>query len=115
VYPDRYVVRVVNLTPDHLSIDASSLELNYFATRCIAPGEYEGYFVRDPGEYKFEFKLSSNQNLRPLRITLHNKATRIYTQYIIGTIDLNAEIYQQGYPLEMVISVDGNTVIRPCF
>jgi hypothetical protein len=114
IYPDKYVFRIVNLSPDNLSINISTPELNYHVSRSLDSGEYEGYFVRDPSKSLFEFTLPSQVGLRPVRATLNHLASRIYTEYIVGTIDLNTETYQKGYPLELVVSVDGNTIIRSC-
>lgn len=114
IYPDKYVFRIVNLSPDDLSINISTPELNYHVSRGLDSGEYEGYFIRDPSKSLFEFTMPSKVGLRPVRATLNHLASRIYTEYIVGTIDLNTETYQKGYPLELVVSVDGNTIIRPC-
>lgn len=114
VYPDRYVFRIINLSPDDLTINVSTPELNYYVTRSLGSGEYEGYLVRDPSTSTFEFNMPSKVDLRPIRITLNHRASRIYTEYIVGSIDLYSQTYQKGYPLEIVLSVDGNTVIRQC-
>jgi Domain of unknown function (DUF4397) len=114
IYPDRYSARIVNLSPDPLTLNVSAPELNYNLSRSLDSGEYEGYFIRDPGKYFFEFRMPSNVGLRPINVSLNNMASRIYTQYIVGTIDLYTKEYQNGYPLELVVSTDGNTIIRRC-
>ena len=114
IYPDKVVSRIVNLTPDRLLINVSSEESKYNTDINLKPGEYYGYSVKNLGRYIYEFTLPTNPDLRPIRLSLDLMPSRIYTNYIVGIIDLYTEEYQKGYNLELIVSTDGNTIIRRC-
>jgi hypothetical protein len=114
LYRDKTVFRIVNVTTDNLSINVTSPDGQYNVNRNLRPGEYDGYLTRNPGLYTFSFTLSSQEKSELIRRTLNNMAERIYTEYIVGTMDTNSVAHQQGYYLEFVLSLDGNIIIQQC-
>jgi Domain of unknown function (DUF4397) len=114
LYRDKTVFRIVNVSTDNLSINITSPDAQYNVNRNLRHGEYDGYLTRNPGLYTFVFTLSSQEQSELIRRTLNNRAERIYTEYIVGTMDTNSVAHQEGYYLEFVLSIDGNIIIKQC-
>lgn len=111
IYPDRTVVRIVNLTLDPLTIHIL-LKPNALY-RDLSPGYSTEYITTGAGNYGFKFYLANKEAI-PLSITASLRSGRIYTLYAVGSLDPESQIYKSGSLLEIIKSVDGNTIFKPC-
>jgi hypothetical protein len=109
-YIDKSVIRYANLSKSNVVINVISNK-NVIQSGPLNINEYNKYSPLDPGLYEFEFVNQKDNFKTSVEHILKN--TRIYTFYLVGTLDSNSPMYL-SYPLELVISVDLATVIKHC-
>lgn len=110
IFLDKSVIRYANLSQSNVVINVISNN-KVIQSGPLNINEYNKYSLLNPGLYEFEFvnpvdnfKTSSTHIL---------KSTRVYTFYLVGTLDSNSPMYL-SYPLELVISVDISTMVKEC-
>jgi hypothetical protein len=111
IMPDETKIRFYNL--DSSPISYSMALPTGSISRSLNFGEGTEYNEINPGQHKFEVR-SNNPNIKPISITLNLKPGKIYTLYITGSIDPNSQSYAQGNIPQIILAVDGNTILGKC-
>lgn len=111
VMRDETKVRFYNLdtTPITFTVALPSGLLS----RALAPGNGTNYTKINPGNYNLQIR-SSNQATPPKIVILPLEPGRIYTVYILASIDPNSPNYAQANIPQVVLVVDGNTFFNKC-
>ena len=109
-YPDKSVIRYANLSPNNIVINVS-LNGDVIQSGPVNINEFNEYSLLNPIMYKFDF-INPNNNSQTSSTHIL-KPTRIYTFYLVGSLDPNSSLYL-SHPLELVISVDITTLIKQC-
>jgi hypothetical protein len=109
VAPDQTKVRFYNLdsTPITFTLNPSI----GFTSRALASGEGTEYYQVSPGEYSFQI---STSNQRPRNIKVIFNPGRIYTLYVISSVNPNSLDYAQANIPQIVLMADGNTLYDKC-
>jgi len=111
VMPDETKIRFYNLDSSNVNFNMSVPSGSI--SRSLSTGEGTDYTNINPGQHSFQVR-SSNENIQPINITIYLKPGRIYTLYITGSVDPNSPSYSQGNIPQVILSVDGNTVLPKC-
>jgi hypothetical protein len=106
---DQTKVRFYNL--DSIPVTFSLTPSGGFASRALASGEGTAYLQINPGDYNFQISIMSQ---RPKTIKITFNPGRIYTVYIISSINPDSPNYAQGNIPQVVLIVDGNTLYNKC-
>lgn len=109
-YIDKSVIRYANLSNSDVVINVISNN-KIIQSGPLNINEYNKYSLLNLGVYKFEF-INQKDNFKTSVDTIL-KPTRVYTFYLVGTLDSNSPMYL-SYPLELVISVDIATILKQC-
>jgi len=112
IMPDQTKIRFYNLDNSTISFDMAMANKSSIS-RSLSFGERTNYNLISPGEYRFELR-SSISNIKPLNINIDLKSGRIYTLYITGSIDPSSSAYSMGNIPQIILSVDGNTLLKKC-
>jgi Domain of unknown function (DUF4397) len=103
VMPDETKVRIYNL-------DASDLTFALDNTsRGLEPGVGTEYFEINPGKYRLEVKTTNQKSM-----TIDLNPGRIYTIYIVGSINAKSPNYATHNIPQVILATDGNTVFSKC-
>ena len=112
-YHNKALVRYANLSQNNLNINVL-LNDNIIQSGPLSINEYTSYSLLNPIMYTFQFALNDNSNNNFQTSATHIlKPTRIYTFYLVGSLDTKSQTHL-NYPLELVISVDLTTLIKKC-
>jgi hypothetical protein len=103
VAPDETKVRVYNL-------DASNLLLTLGkVSRSLSPGTGTEYIEISPGRYELLVQTTSKKS-----ININLNPGRIYTIYILGSMNVKSPGYSIGNIPQVILAVDGNTILSKC-
>lgn len=109
IYSDKSLIRYANLADRNITVNVLSSN-KIVSSKNINHNEYNRYEIITPGTYQFEFILTDATANTFQTSSIHElNFTRIYTFYLVGSLDINSI-----YPLELVISVDIISVIKKC-
>ena len=103
VAPDETKVRVYNLDATNLAFTLGTLSRN------LLPGTGTEYIGINPGRYKLNVKTTSQKSMN-----INLNPGRIYTIYILGSINAKSPSYKTGNIPQVILAVDGNTVFDKC-
>jgi len=109
--PNETKIRFYNLdssiTTLDLTLPKSSISL------FLEPGSGTAYTKIIPGNHRLKVS-STNPYVRPINIEIDFKPSRLYTIYVTGSIDPSSPGYALGNIPQVILSVDGNTMISKC-
>lgn len=109
VMPDETKVRFYNLNA--YAITFTLTPTVGLESRALASGEGTSYSRINPGEYNLQITFS---NQRPKNVKIRFNPGRIYTLYIISSINPSSPDYLQSNIPQIVLVVDGNTLYDKC-
>jgi len=107
IMPDKTKVRFYNL--DSTNITYTLTSPNNSSSTALVSGKGTSYFAINPGDYRLEVR-STN----PISINIQFNPGRIYTVYIIGSMDPSSPGYAQANIPQVILVVDGNTIFDKC-
>ena len=103
VSPDKTKIRIYNLDASNLTFSLGAI------TGSLAPGNGTDYIDINPGRHRLEVQ-STNQKT----ININFNPGRIYTIYIVGSINAESPSYATGNIPQVILAVDGNTIFDKC-
>jgi hypothetical protein len=111
ISPDETKIRFYNLDSSPITFNMSLP--SGAVSRSLSPGHGTDYNKINPGEHRFEIRLS-NLSTKPINIRINLKPGKIYTLYITGSVDPNSPFYAQGNIPQIILAADGNTILSKC-
>lgn len=108
---DQTKIRFYNLDNSVISFQMSLP--NGSINDSLAYSEGTQYNLINPGSHRFQLT-SENPNIQPIDINIDLNPGRIYTLYVVGSIDVNSPGYKTGNVPQIILSVDGNTLNKAC-
>jgi hypothetical protein len=103
VAPDKTKIRIYNLDASNLTFSLGAI------TSSLAPGNGTDYIDINPGRHRLDVQ-STNQKT----ININFNPGRIYTIYIVGSINAESPSYATGNIPQVILAVDGNTIFDKC-
>lgn len=103
VEPDKTKVRIYNLDASNLLFTLGEL------SSTLSPGTGTEYFDINPGRHKLEVETTTQKS-----ININLKPGRIYTIYIVGSMSIKSPGYSTGNIPQIILAVDGNTILDKC-
>lgn len=111
VMPDQTKVRFYNLDSSTIALTFGSNSSSI--TTDLASGDGTKYTQINPGDYNLQCSLLNiNTNSKKIKISFN--PGKIYTVYIVGSVDPNSPNYSQLNIPQVVLVVDGNTLFNQC-
>jgi hypothetical protein len=107
VSPDQVKVRFYNLDASSVAFTLTSSEVSNSLS--LASGKGTEYIQVNPGDYRLQIRGTNS-----VSVSVSFRPGRIYTLYIIGSVDFSSPNYAQANIPQVVLAVDGNTVFSPC-
>jgi len=110
IRPDQTKIRFYNLDGSNISlnIDTGLLSAD------LPSGGSTTYTLISPGEYNLQIR-TIEQDKHPVNMKINFKPGRIYTLYIIPSVDPYSNNYHNVNIPQIVLTVDGNTLFAKCF
>jgi hypothetical protein len=109
VMPDQTKIRFYNLDSSLITFSITPVALSIDLTS----GDGTKYTKVNPGDYNLQISLP-DQNTTSKFIKISFNPGKIYTIYIVGSIDPNSPHYAQFNIPQVVLVVDGNTLLHQC-
>ena len=111
ITPDQTKIRFYNLDNSVISFQMSLPDGSINNSLSYLKGT--GYNLINPGSHRFQLT-SDNPNLQPIDINIDLNPGRIYTLYVVGSMNPNSPGYKTGNIPQIILSVDGNTLYKKC-
>lgn len=108
VMPDKTKIRFYNL--DSYDISFTLTAPGNSMSSNLSSGNGTKYTEINAGDYRLEIR-STN----PININIRLNQGRIYTVYIISSVDPSSSSYNQANIPQVILAVDGNTLFNKCF
>lgn len=106
---DRTKVRFYNL--DSIDITVTTNPAIGASTKALASGQGTDYSLINPGSYNIQINSSNKQ---PKNLTVKFNPGRLYTVYIIGSVNPDSPNYPQYNISQVLLVVDGNSLFHKC-
>jgi hypothetical protein len=107
IKPDQTKFRFYNLDASTTTFTLTSSKGS--ASTSLASGTGSNYSEISPGEYRLQVRSTNSVNA-----TLTLKPGRIYTIYILSSVNPDSPDYSQTNIPQVIVSVDGNTLFDKC-